>query len=52
MRPVSALPALAALALVLVSQASPASRSGALSKGPPGLRAFLLRAGKRIAILR
>ncbi len=44
-----ALPALAALALVLVSQASPASNAGAISQGPTGLRAFLLRADEPIS---
>ena len=38
------LPALIALSLILVSQATPAINSGAISQGPAGLRAFLLRA--------
>jgi hypothetical protein len=43
------LPALAAAALVLVAQASSASQAGALSQGPAGLRAFLLRADEPLA---
>jgi hypothetical protein len=38
------IPALVVLALVLVSQASPASNTGSFSQAPAGLRAFLLRA--------
>jgi hypothetical protein len=42
------LPTLAALALVLVSQASPASNAGAISQSPMGLRAFLLRSDEPV----
>jgi len=43
------LPAFAALALVLASQASPAGNVNALNQGPSGLRAFLLRADEPVA---
>jgi hypothetical protein len=43
------LPTFAALALVLVSQAAPAVNSGAISRGPAGLRAFLLQANEPVS---
>jgi hypothetical protein len=44
-----ALPTLVAFSLVLVTQASSAVHSGSFSRGPSGLRAFLLRADETIA---